>query len=244
MKEVNWSFLTSTKWGVEHLDSLNSKIDYSKIALKSLTKEVSSTRKKSTFLKCPAHTDFIKNTFIFVCPFDIKVIVDISDDKKRIHIPSLTQEMFDAFIDIRFIESYHSKNNPYPLLGMDFLNVFTCEEPTHLQVFPAFMHNNEFTRKTSIVPGEYNIGKWTRPIEMVFEIFEPKQEINILKGDALMYFKFQCDKTIKIIKSDVPWNEMQLCDSIRKKNTFRPLKERYQTLKHEREKICPYAKKN
>ena len=64
------------------------------------------------------------------------------------------------------------------------------------------------------------------------------------KGDAIAYFKFHSDQLIKLVPSSTPWEEIKLCNNIRQADTFRPLDERYTSLKEERIKQCPYEPKN
>lgn len=243
MKEIYWSFITSHQWNTDHLDCVKSLLD-DVYPYENLTRTIATTRKGSTFLKCPAHTDFLKNTFVFLAPFDITLEISITDTNRSLTSINLTQEVFDKLVDIRFLEDYHSETNPFPLIGIDWLNVFTCKESVLLQVLPAFMHYNEFTQKTAVIPGEFNINKWTRPVELVFEVKSNKEKIIIKKGDAIAYFKFNSDDIVKLIPNNTPWSEIKICNDIRQANTFRPLDERYSALKKERIKQCPYESDN
>ena len=130
-------------------------------------------------------------------------------------------------IDIRFLEEQEKGISPYPLIGVDFLNTFTCNESLKIQTFPAFLHYNDFTNKTALVPGEYDISRWVRPVEMVFEIKNKIEKISIKKGDALYYFKFLDETNVKLQSNSVPWKDIVACNEIRNANKFRPLKERY-----------------
>lgn len=244
MKIVNWSFITSHQWNVDHLECVKPLIDVNQHPYDHLSKEIATTRKGSTFLKCPAHTDFLKNTFVFLAPFDITLEIGINEISRSIVSENLTQEVFDNLIDIRFLTDYNSSTNPFPLIGIDWLNIFTCDDSLLLQVLPAFMHYNEFTQKSTVIPGEFNIGKWTRPIEIVFEVKSNQEKIVIKKGDAIAYFKFNTTQLIKLLPSSTPWEEIELCNSIRQANTFRPLSERYAELKEKQITKCPYESKN
>lgn len=230
MKTINWSFITSHEWDIDHHQSVLPLIGDLESPYDSLTKYIISTRKGSTYLKCPAHTDFIKNTFIFHAPFDLNLQIEISNGRQEIIVDNINQYIFDKIIDLRFLND----NPSYPLLGIDWLSVFTCDQSINVQVMPAFLHDNDFTKKTNLIPGEFNIGKWTRPIEMVFEIKYLKEKIKIQKGDAIAYFKFNDSDHIKLNKTQTPWSEIELCNKIRESSPSRPLKERYQSLNAER----------
>jgi hypothetical protein len=196
-----------------------------------LSRDVISTRKNIVFLKCPAHTDFIKNMFVFKSPTDITIDIDISEQYARVECPNIDQNIFNNFIDVRFLGANECGISPYPLIGIDFLNVFTSHDSVIMSAMPAFFHHNDFTKKTSFIPGEFDIGKWTRPIECVFEVKNSKETIEIKKGDALFYVKFNVgSEVIKLEKQDMPWEDIFTCVKLRRENIFKSLKFRYDSL--------------
>jgi hypothetical protein len=233
MKNVAWSFFTNNKIGADdHPTCVLPLIDQDYTPFRSLVKDIATSRKGCTYLKCPAHTDFLRNTWVFCAPFDLtlEIEVDPDSDMVRVHCENISQEIFESIIDTRFLYKTEQAKNPYPLMGIDWLCVFACEELLMMQVFPAFMHKNEFTDKTTVIPGEYDVGRWTRPVETVFEIRSNRERIVISKGDAISYVKFISDDQIKMIKSAIPWDEIAQCNDIRNADLFRPLAERYKSL--------------
>ena len=242
MKNVTWSFFTNNKIGaVDHPSCVLPLIDQDYTPFKSLVKDIVTSRKGCTYLKCPAHTDFLRNMWVFCAPFDLTLEIEVNPDSDmvRVHCENISQEIFESIIDTRFLHKTEQAKNPYPLLGIDWLYVFACEEPLMMQVFPAFMHKNEFTDKTTVIPGEYDVGRWTRPVETVFEIRSNREQIVITKGDAISYVKFSSDDQIKMIKSAIPWDEIAQCNDIRNADLFRPLAERYNSLADAKTAACP-----
>lgn len=241
-KTVTWSFVTSNKWNIDHPDCVKPLLSDDYVPFTSLAKHITSSRKGTTYLKCPAHTDFLKNTFVFCAPFDLNIDISVDIDSKSASVfcDNITQEIYQSIVDTRFILDATRKKVKYPLLGIDWLIVLQSSESCLVQLLPAFMHRNDFTEKTTIIPGEYDISKWTRPIETAFEIRSNQERIEIKKGDALAYVKFNSSETIKLLQSPTPWNEIIACNNIRAANTFRPLKERYQSLENERASKCPF----
>jgi hypothetical protein len=243
MKTVAWSFFTNNKIGeVDHPNCVLPLIDQDYSPFKSLVKDIATSRKGCTYLKCPAHTDFLRNTWVFCAPFDLtlEIEVDPDSDMVKVHCENISQAIFESIIDTRFLHKTEQAKNPYPLVGIDWLYVFACEEPLLMQVFPAFMHKNEFTDKTTVIPGEYDVGRWTRPVETVFEIRSNRERIVITKGDAISYVKFSSDDQIKMIKSAIPWDEIAQCNDIRNADLFRPLAERYKSLEDAKTTACPH----
>jgi hypothetical protein len=231
MKIVKWSFHTGHDHYIDHPECVNGLIDNDYKPHVLLSADALQSRKDVTFIKCPAVTDFMKSTYVFRSPMDLNIEIEVSDQFSKVFCNNISQDFFDTMVDMRFLEPEERGNSPYPLIGIDFLNTFTCDSSVKMQVFPAFMHYNDFTSKTTVIPGEYDISKWVRPVELVFEIRNKKEYIEIKKGDALAYFKFNADEPVKLENDTTPWNEIVACNDLRNANKFRPLKERYKSYK-------------
>ena len=242
MKIVKFSFGTSHQRYKDHEEDIKALINDDYYPFVSLAKEVITTRKGETFLKCPANTDFLLNTYGFVAPHDLTIHLNAVPPSASLHCPDISQEMFNKLIDYRFLTPTEKGISPYPLIGIDWLNTFTTNEPMLMQMLPAFMHYNEFTSKATVIPGEFDISKWTRSAELVFEVKNQKDTIHIKKGDVLAYFKFHSDDIVKLEQQPVPWPETVICADIVERDRFRPLKERYTSLEEVRK--CPYDPAN
>ncbi len=235
-KIIKWSFGISHEFYKEDPKCVLELMDDDYEPFSLLTRDIVSSRKNATFLKCPAHTDFLKNTFVFKAPFDITFDINVVQEGESIvYCENLSQEIFDHMIDLRFLHDSERGISQYPLIGIDFLNTLRCDESLLLQVFPAFMHYNDFTSKVTVIPGEFDISKWTRPVELVFEVKNRNTRIEIKKGDAISYFKFNSDELVKLEKESVPWDDIYVCNQIRNSKEYRPLKERYQEFANYRE---------
>lgn len=231
--KINYAFsIQSEDWLDENLNKFAQDISNNSILPNSLSKEIIESRKGVTFLKCPAHTDFLKNTFVFKSPIDIILDIEITEEIAKVYTPNLDQKIFEKIIDIRFLSKQESGLSFYPIIGIDFLNLFISQTPVLMSVFPAFLHYNDFTQKTSIIPGQYDISRWVRPVECVFEIKKMTEQIVIKQDDAICYFQFHSpnDDKIKLEKITMPWKEIDVCANLRKQNPFRPLKYRYKSL--------------
>ena len=231
MISVNWAFSVRTEeWGDANLTLWAEETETYIQPLSSLSKDIVDSRKDVVFLKCPAHTDFMKNTFVFKSPIDINLDIDITETATNVWCDNIPQPLFDKIIDLRFLQVNEAGRSPYPIIGIDFLNTFTCAEEMNISIVPAHMHYNDFTAKTSVIPGTYDISKWTRPVELVFEVRKYKERIEIKKGDALFYVKFNSRSQVKLQKSVTPWDQIDVCSKLRASSTFKSLKYRYQSL--------------
>jgi hypothetical protein len=239
MKTVKWSFGTeSREEGITHSVSIIPLIDKDYYPFVSLVKEVNKVRKGEVFLKCPANADFLKNTFGLVAPHDLTIQIDTKEDGVvGVFCENINQNVFNRLIDTRFLEKGEKGSSPYPLVGIDWLCTFTSEESMMVQLLPAFLHHNDFTQKTSMIPGQYDPSKWVRPVELVFEFKSPSEKVVIKKGDIIAYFKFYTDAPIKLEQQPIPWDDTIMCMNIKNKDRWRPLKERYKAFA---EAKCPY----
>jgi hypothetical protein len=226
MINVNWAFNIGHTFRDE---SLLSNVEITTDIFTSLVKETNQNRKNVIFKRCPAHTNFLKNTYVLKSPIDIELEIVVSDTTKDVYSKNLPQHIFEQIIDFRFLDDNERGESPFPILGIDFLNSFTVDQSLLLQVFPAFMHQNDFTQKCTVIPGEFDIHKWVRPVELVFECHQQRQTIQIKKGDALSYFKFCTDESVKIIKGSMPLDDIVACNEIVKSSPWKPLKDRYES---------------
>ena len=229
MKTVNYSFHTGHEFNIDNPDHVKKFLPKEYNPYSRLSKEIATTRKGVTFMRCPAVTDSFKNTWVFNSPMDLNIDVDVNEEYSNVYCDNVDQEFFDLMIDIRFLNKSEAGISPYPLIGIDFLNTFMCDESLILQTLPAFLHYNDFTNKATTVPGEYDISKWVRPVELVFEVKNKHERISIKKGDALCYFRFLTEDTVKLQQSATPWKEVVICNDIRNANLNRPLSERYKS---------------
>jgi hypothetical protein len=232
MNTIRYSFsLRNEAWNDDDLDSWAEYLEGTVRAPGSVLKDISDLRKNVVFLKCPAYTDFLKNTFVFKSPIDVSINIESDKDFIKVWSENISQPLFEKIIDGRFLNNQESGQSPYPLLGIDFLNYFETDSSTIMSVTPAFLHHNDFTRKTSVIPGEFDISKWFRPVECVFEIKNSCEKIEIKKGDALCYFKFRTEinEPIKLIEESISWKKINQCAELRNKDPFKPLKFRYES---------------
>jgi hypothetical protein len=148
------------------------------------------------------------------------------------------EEKLNSLVIRKMMEKLHHNSKTtifYESVGIDFLKTFTTDESLTIQTLPAFLHYSDFISKATIIPGEYDISKWVRPVEIVFETKNKQERIEIKKGDALCYYKFLTSDIVKLTQDETPWEEIIVCNNIRKNDLFRPLKERYDSFKKWRE---------
>ena len=167
---------------------------------------------KNNFLKCPSIINNIKNTFSFSSPIDLK----IEWVNKRISTPERNQEFFDSFINAR---------NPDEgfLSSSLFHTVFFTEEPSLIaKQKTAIYSKNDFTRKTGIFEGHFDIGQWFRPLDLAF-FFKEEGIVDIKVEDVIFYIEFITDKKIvfkRFIYNDKLVNFHSFCADLKNYRSF------------------------
>ena len=186
MITVEWAFsLRVEEWAEPDLAAWAETVEQCIELPTALSKDVIELRKNVVFLKCPAHTDFMKNTFVFKSPIDINIEIDVNAEYANVWCDNIEQPLFNKIIDLRFLNAKEVGSSPYPIIGIDFLNTFKCDQSLIMSITPAHLHYNEFTTKASLIPGSFDISKWTRPVECVFEVKNSHEKIQIKKAFGL-----------------------------------------------------------
>lgn len=238
MITVEWAFsLRVEEWVEPNLTTWAETIERNIDLPTTLSKDVIDLRKNVVFLKCPAHTNFMKNTFVFKSPIDINIEVDVDTENANIWCDNIEQPLFNKMIDLRFLSAKEFGSSPYPIIGIDFLNTFKCDQSLSMSITPAHLHYNEFTTKASVIPGSFDISRWTRPVECVFEVKKSQEKIQIKRGDALFYIKFDSETQIKLVKINTPWHDVDVCAKLRADAPFKSLEYRYHSLEDYKKSI-------
>ena len=140
------------------------------------------------FFLCPSFTDNLKNVFIIKFPVDYNLKIYEDSIKTDFY----DQDFFDKFVVIRSLKQR--------LLSIYFRYLFFSEYPLKIETTSCHFSDNDFVNKTFMVPGEYDIGRWCRPLESAFLIKKDVGKINIHRGDDFLYVKFHTDENIQLKK--------------------------------------------
>ena len=95
MKIVKHSFHTGHQFGVNHAEHIKHFLPKDYTPLSALSKDIVSIRKGTIFTKCPAVTDFFKNTWIFRSPIDLNIDIEVNDDYSKVYCDNVDQEFFN-----------------------------------------------------------------------------------------------------------------------------------------------------
>jgi hypothetical protein len=141
--------------------------------------------KNSLYRKCPAHTNYYKNTFVVCSPIDLEIELNKDNNWCNVITP---KEFPKNLFNPRFSEEADS---PYPIfsLGIPWI-VATCKEKNVYieQCEPVL--DWERDPNIRIISGSFNIYKWVRPLEVAFEQRYKNMTIKFKRGQPLYYIRF------------------------------------------------------
>ena len=148
-------------------------------------------RGPSTYLSCPAATTIFKNTVVMYNAINCEYKYDLSDfDNVRFEPKS------NPSLNVSIPRPPARINKPTVEFQLRWL--FFAEEPVIMRVTPPMFHPPKYTKYASCVPGQYDIGRWIRPVSFELQMWEDVGEIKFEEGEPLMYATFETDKKIKL----------------------------------------------
>jgi len=144
------------------------------------------SNRNSVFAKCPAYQNVLNNTFCIKSKFDFTL--GIENGKTVVKHPYTNDNFVTEFTTTRAIE--------VKLFGIICPYIFYCDEPLDMTLTGAHFNQNEFINNTMVLPGEFNINNWVRPIEIAFFMKNNVSEVKINDNDVLAYVNFNTSKKI------------------------------------------------
>jgi hypothetical protein len=147
-----------------------------------LYKDKNKENTESSYFSCPAFKETTKNLYLIrnVMENEITVIDGI---------------VFSSTYPNVSISHKESINNR-PVVSISYPFIFFAEEPLSMTVTPPFMHPTGFVNEGHVVMGSFDIGKWFRPVNLDFMLYEKTSQFKFKDDEPLMYINFNTDKKI------------------------------------------------
>lgn len=190
--------------------------------------------------QCPAFIDSLKDTYIIRSPIDIKIRCNYSKDQ-------FFWQGLQEHISVR--TQLPNPQTKYVSFSIAHYNYFVSDdEGLEIEQLPAFYHKNDFTDKTQLVIGKFNIGQWYRPLEVASCIIPDQNEVDITinKGDPLSYIRFNKPVQLNRITDNEEITKIHSlansCVALKKTNPKLSLKSMYELFKpfRKKKKECPF----
>jgi hypothetical protein len=141
---------------------------------------------------CPAFHKEHYNLFGIKSIYDYEFTVDF--ENKEVTTTNYDQEFYNRHVIVRSMEER--------IFSFSQEFIFFTDEPSLKVSGDLFPHleNNNITERCVVYPGQFDIGKWYRPIEFGFKLKEPYNTFKIEAGEIFQYIRIHTDKKIKFIQ--------------------------------------------
>lgn len=140
----------------------------------------------SGHLKCPAFKDFFYNCHVLSFPFDLQL--RLNPEKQTLSIIHSSIDVAPDMILVRWSQKHAGTR---VVISIHPFILFDTSDHVLMEVGPAFLHATEpRVRRLTPIPGAFNIGRWLRPIDFTFEVDPLEGDIELRKGDPLLYLRF------------------------------------------------------
>jgi len=189
--------------------------------------------------RCPAFIDFYKNTYAVYPTFDYTLVYDSA--KQIFESPDYTQDVFNSLIRVRDKDS-GAFSYVDPLLCF-----VTDESSLILEQLPLAYPFD--APRYSIIPGEFDIGKHVRPLELACQA-EPNVPIEFKRDKPIYLVKFKTAEKIifkRFIVTDAFKSLMRATFNLRDRLKFRKPLSFYYKLSEEyklKKQLLNLAKQN
>ena len=158
--------------------------------------------KYSEYHKCPAFISKIKNTYVLRSPFDLEFKIDKNG----------------VFCNNELFNKVNLNDLGHKLIQIQMPYIFFADKSCEATLIHPYLHHNTFTDNANTIYGEYDIGRWFRPIQSAFILNnKDSHDFDIKRGDVFAYIKFEKSAKLKHfhMTSDIQ-NIMEKCLNVKK----------------------------
>jgi hypothetical protein len=184
----------------------------------------------SNMLNCPAISNKFKQTYMFLNPTDSHLYIE--DDMNISYLSSTSIggkiQRGSSFKDNIILRYF---------LGWSF---FTEEDSLEMNITAPYFHRPKYLNYGAIIPGSFDIGKWFRPYNAEFNLWNGVNEFKAEEGEPLFYVEFMTDRPIilkRFINTDsihkLAWASADISNTM---GRFKPLVKRYEQFAASRNK--------
>lgn len=148
--------------------------------------------KSDNIQNCPSVKDFFKNLYIIKSLYSYNFFIEKNNLETKISSDFEGEDLFNKIILIRNLDK--------KLFSFSSKYCFFSDEDLKITITAPYMEDNFISNKTMVIPGEYNISKWYRNLDMAFYLKDGINNFSVEENDPIMYIKFNTDKKINFIQ--------------------------------------------
>ncbi len=152
-------------------------------------------RQNSDYLMCPAVSNYLQNTFVITCPYDVTISYDRLTDQYK------TDRLGQDWYNQTFYPRWPIINNNQltgACVTMRINYLFVADTDIEIESVDVPILNTPLTRNIRMIPGVMNIHRWIRPVDFTFEILDLDTPLEFKRGDPLFAVRFKTDKKVNL----------------------------------------------
>lgn len=188
---VYWSPVST--WEVDDIGEWNMLYPEPISLFSELQKQKTKNAGVDTFFSCPATKDKFKKTYVFRNDLASSYEFDFTNSKPENNWFQPTSETF---------LSYSIKRPPTiakgPLVNFNLFYSVFADEPLEAVFTPPMLHEPQYTKYGTCIPGQFDIGQWFRPYPMELQMWNMKGEFHLKEQEPLFYIEFKTDKKVNV----------------------------------------------
>jgi hypothetical protein len=183
----------------------------------------------SNFFSCPAFTSLSKNVFILENPISTSLIID---ENKTIKYRS------EDYVKSWIAHPESINNNTLFVYDLQWV-FFTEDDSLNMKLTSPYFSNSQHMKYASVVPGQFDIGKWFRNVGLEYNLWNGIREFEVKKGEHLAYVEFQTEKKVELVRFKLNLELKTYLESTSSSSGWEkkiPLKDRYERFRRTRMK--------
>lgn len=137
---------------------------------------------------CPAFRDVHKNTFELQFPCEYKLTITRENNGTRLETTDYDQEYFD--------EMLYFRSPGHNLFSYNVRYMFFAETDLNVSMIHPYFFDSDFSSKTMLVSGKFNVGKWFRPLDCAFIIKKGVDNLILEEDTPFAYVDFDTEEEI------------------------------------------------
>jgi hypothetical protein len=144
---------------------------------------------------CPAVIDHETRLFEVLCPFDLRLRMNI-DEKGEANLIDLagSRSSMDprALAQITIVAGRKEWRHPNrPIFQIRTPYTFVSDEAVHMTQLPPLLHYREPRWPGLVIGGRVPIDVWPRSLNWAFEWYDLEKELTLVRGEPWFYVRFE-----------------------------------------------------
>lgn len=142
--------------------------------------------------QCPAFRNELYNVFGIKSIYDYEF--SVNTEAGEVSTTTYDQKFYNRHVIVRSMKER--------TFTFSQEMVFFTDEPSLIMsgdLFP-YLEDNNITERCIVYPGQFDIGRWYRPVEFAFKLKDRYDTFKIEAGEIYQYIRFHTDNNIKFIQ--------------------------------------------